>query len=61
MTDAVERRGAFKNAWIRYYRGERERSEGCIGDIIEALGDRDASDAETIEAILNRIIKHYDR
>jgi hypothetical protein len=61
VTDAIERRSAFKNAWIRHYRNERDRSEACIGDIMEALGDRDATDTETIEAILNRIIKHYDR
>lgn len=61
MTDALERRAAFKAAWIRYYRAERDRSERCIGEIMDILEDRANADNQTIDAILDRIIKHYDR
>jgi hypothetical protein len=56
-----QRRLTFKNVFIRHHRKERERSESCIGDIIDILGDRDNTDAQTIQAIIDRIISHYDR
>lgn len=61
MSDGPERRVAIKNAFIRHYRAERDRSEACIGDIIDALGDRDNTPEQTVQAILDRIIMHYDR
>lgn len=56
-----ERRIMFKNAFLRHSRKERDRSEACIGDIIDILGDRDNTDAQTISGIVDRIITHYDR
>lgn len=61
MSDAVERRAAFKSAWINYYRNERDRSEACLRDIMEVLEVRDSSDADNIDAIFGRLIKHYAR
>lgn len=61
MTDSEERRMRFKNAFIRHYKNERERSESCISDIIDILGDRDNTEAQNIAAILDRIVVHYDR
>jgi UDP-2,3-diacylglucosamine pyrophosphatase LpxH len=61
MVDAVEARIMFKSAFINHYKNERERSESCIGDIIDILQTRDtSSDDQTVE-ILERIIRHYSR
>jgi hypothetical protein len=58
---AIDRRMAFKNAFIRHYRNELDRSEACIGKLIDILGDKDLAEDKQIEAILDRLIKHYDR
>jgi hypothetical protein len=60
MVDAIEARGMIRTAFSNHYRAERDRSEKCIGDIIDILQERDSSDEQTV-AILERIIVHYSR
>jgi hypothetical protein len=61
MVDAVEARGRIRAAFSNHYRAERDRSEKCIGDIIDILQERDSSADEQTDAILERIIVHYSR
>lgn len=51
----------FRESLCRHYKAERDRSEECLSDIILALQDRQAQHSETIDLILMRLIKHYDR
>jgi|GEM_PF-4892895 len=61
MVEATEARALIRAAFTDHFRNERERSEKCIGDIIDILQERDStSDAQTV-AILERIIQHYSR
>lgn len=59
MVDAVEARGMIRAAFSNHYRAEHDRSEKCIGDILDILQERDSS--EQTVAILERIIVHYSR
>ena len=52
MTDAHV---AFKEAIARHYKAERDRAEGCLGDIIKILDQ----EGDQMEQILNRLIEHY--
>jgi hypothetical protein len=62
MGDAIDsRRMTIKAAFCNHYRAERDRSEKCIGDIIDILQERDTSADEQTNAILERIITHYSR
>lgn len=51
---------AFHAAMKRHYQGERDRSEKCLGDIIEIL-QKQLGEDEQIDEIVNRLISHYDR
>lgn len=51
----------FREALCRHYKFERDRSEECLGDIIQALQNRQAQPSDTIDVILIRLIKHYER
>ena len=48
-------------AFSKYYETERNRSEACLGDIINILSRGDMDDAEQVANIVNRLIKHYSR
>lgn len=50
----------FQACMKRHFQAERDRSEKALGDIIEIL-HRPVGEDEQIEAIVNRLISHYDR
>jgi hypothetical protein len=49
----------FREAMCRHYKAERERSEACLGDIINILQNRTAQHSDVIDDILLRLTKHY--
>ena len=51
----------FREALSRHYKAERDRTEGCLGDIINILQNRTAQPGELVDDILMRLIKHYER
>lgn len=51
----------FKATLARYYKAERDRSEACMGDIVDILKDETAPEAEQVEKILERLVAHYNR
>lgn len=61
MVDATEARTSIRAAFCNHYRAERDRSEKCIGEIIDILQERDTTSDEQTVAILERIIQHYSR
>jgi hypothetical protein len=44
-------------AFAEYYKAERNRDANCLADIVTILGRDDC----TIDMIITRLIKHYDR
>lgn len=57
----AEHQLVFKATLARYYKAERDRSEACMGDIVKILQDETAPEAEQVENILERLVKHYSR
>ncbi len=51
----------FDRIFRNYYQKERQRSEGCIGSIINILTPETSTDTEKITEIIDTIIRHYDR
>lgn len=56
-----EHQTVFKAALARYYKAERDRTEECLGDIIKTLQEETTPEAEQVEQILERLVKHYSR
>ena len=63
MSQSAEVAGytVFREALSRHYKAERERSEACLADIVEILKHQTRPHSETIDAILLRLIHHYER
>lgn len=52
----------MKSILADYYKKERQRSETCLGDILTIITDSDTgTEGEQIEAILKRMVAHYER
>lgn len=50
-----------KYAFAQYYKVERDRAEDCLGDIIKILDRAKREEADHLDHILARLIKHYER
>lgn len=48
-------------AFVPYYKAERDRAEQALDDIAGLLQDEDKTTADQIDAILDRLVKHYGR
>lgn len=51
---------ATRAAFSNFYKAERERSEGCINDILTILCDG-GTDTQQVEKITDRVTRHYQR
>ena len=50
----------FRLALGSYYKGERDRAEACLGDIIKILENSETEEVQ-IQNILTRLTAHYQR
>jgi hypothetical protein len=59
--DVATRRMMVKNAFITYYRNERDRAEKCITELVELFTEQGHSAEQLNIALLDRLISHYNR
>lgn len=53
MTDGIQR------IMSGYYRGERDRAERCLSDILDVIVDE--TESQPAEKVRELLIKHYSR
>jgi hypothetical protein len=51
---------SIKDAFSRHYKAERDRSEKCLGNIIEIMVGNEA-DHDKLKAIAKAMVEHYSR
>lgn len=56
----MDRLEDLQRKFAAHYKSERDRSEACLLDIVEILNN-EKLEGEQIEAILDRMVKHYER
>lgn len=61
MSTAEDSRQVFKAVLAQYYHDERNRTERCLGDIVDILTKPDTSDSEQVRMIVERLCEHYTR
>lgn len=58
--NTLDARDRFRMALGHYYKIERDRTERCLADIVEILGDAREESAQ-VQSVLDRLIAHYAR
>lgn len=51
----------FQRIMKDHYAAERNRSEACLGDILNIICDEDMTIADQVEKITGRLVQHYSR
>jgi hypothetical protein len=52
---------AFRDALLRHHKAERDRTEKCLGSIINLVTDSKAKPETVIDGILLLLVEHYTR